>query len=170
MKRHAFIPSSPAPLEERVALSPVGPASTVATAPVLTQAQSLNLYGIVLGRDTTVGSMHKLQAASATLSPLGRVSLKGFLAIPSRGGENRLVHGLVTISNLQGTVTISLKGMVTVYRGPISFASGSLTYKIDSATKADHGAKGTGPVSYGPGPVLQAGRFLLDFGNYPPPP
>jgi hypothetical protein len=59
---------------------------------------------------------------------------------------------------------------VTVYNGSFSFAFGNLSYKIVSGTKADHGATGTGPVLYGPGPDFQPGRFLLDFGNYPPPP
>jgi hypothetical protein len=74
------------------------------------------------------------------------------------------------ISNAQGTLEVCLSGTVTVYKGPFTWASGSLTYKIDSGTKADQGATGTGPVSYGPGPVFIPGRFLLDFGNFPPPP
>jgi hypothetical protein len=96
--------------------------------------------------------------------------LTGFLVIPNTGAANRPVHGMVTISNAQGTVTVSLRGTVTVFKGPFSFASGLLSYTIVSGTKVDHGATGTGPVSYGPGPVFQPGRFLLDFGNYPPPP
>jgi hypothetical protein len=170
MKRYAFIPASPVPLEQRITPSPMGLASTAATAPALTQAHSLNLYGFVLGSDTTVGTVHRLQATGGTLSPLGTVSLAGFLVIPNARAATRAVHGIVTISNAQGTVKVSLKGTVTVEKGPFPFASGTLSYKIDSATKADRGARGTGPVLYGPGPVFLPGRFLLDFGNYPPPP
>ena len=170
MKRHAFIPASPAPLEERITPSPSGLASAVATPRALLQSHSLGLYGIALGSDTTVGAHHMLQASDATISPLGTVSLSGFLVIPNKGAAKRAVHGTVMISNAQGTVKVSLSGTVTVYNGAFTFASGTLSYKIDSGTKADHGATGTGPVSYGPGPVFQPGRFLIDFGNYPLPP
>jgi len=170
MRRSAFIPSSPAPLEERITPSNWGPASAAATPPALAQSHSLNLYGFVLGSDTTVGTVHRLQATGGTISPLGTVSLTGFLVIPNTGAANEPVHGKVTISNAQGTVTVFLKGTVTVHKASFTFASGNLTYKILSGTKIDHGATGSGPVLYGPGPVFQPGRFLLDFGNYPPPP
>ena len=168
MKRYAFIPSPPVPLEERITPSPSGLASVGANPPALTQSHSLNLYGFVLGRDSTVGIVHWLHATGGTISPLGTVSLTGFLVIPNTGAAKRPVHGMVTISNPQGTVRVSLRGTVTVYKGSFSFASGNLSYKIVSGTKGDHTATGTGPVLYGPGPVFQPGRFLLDFGNYPP--
>jgi len=170
MKRYAFIPASPSPLEERITPSPAGLASAAAIAPALTQSHSLKLYGFVLGSDTTVGTVHRLQANGGTIAPLGRISLTGFLVIPTKGAATRAVHGIVTISNARGTVTVSLTGTVTVYKGSFPFASGTLSYKIVAGTKADRGATGTGPVLYGPGPVLLPGRFLLDFGNYPPPP
>jgi len=170
MRRPAFIPSSPAPLEERITPSHWGLASAGATPPALTRSHSLNLYGLLLGSDTTVGTVHRLRATTGTISPLGNVSLTGFLVIPNTGAANRPVHGEVTISNAQGTVTVSLRGTVTVYKASFSFASGNLSYRIVSGTKADYGATGTGPVLYGPGPVFQPGRFLLDFGNYPLPP
>jgi hypothetical protein len=114
--------------------------------------------------------LHRLQAKGETIAPLGTVSFTGFLVIPTRGAATRAAHGIVTIANDQGTVSVSLRGMVTVSSGPFSFASGRLSYQILSGTKADQGASGSGPVLYGPGPVLQPGRFLLDFGNAPPPP
>ena len=154
MKRRAFIPSSLAPLEERVALSHAGFASDLATPPALTQSHRLNLYGFVLGRDKTVGTMHKLQATGRTISPLGSVSLAGFLVIPKTGRANRSVHGTVTISNAHGSLVISLTGTVTVFHGAFSFASGNLRYKIVSGTKAFHRTTGSGPVLYGPGPVF----------------
>jgi hypothetical protein len=172
MKRFAFIPSSPAHLEERITPSHSGLTSAAATPAALTPPYSLNpnLYGFVLGSDTTVGPVHRLQATGGTISPLGMVSLTGFLVIPIKGAAKRAAHGIVTIANDQGTVKVSLRGMVTVYEGSFSFASGDLSYRILSGTKADHGATGTGPVLYGPGPVVLPGRFLLDFGNAPPPP
>jgi len=139
-------------------------------APALTRAHSLDLYGLALGSDTTDGTVHRLQATGGTISPLGRVSLTGFLVIPNGRAATRAVRGMVTISNAQGTLKVSLTGTVTVYKGPFPFASGNLSYKIVSGTKADRGARGAGPVLYGLGPVFQPGRFLLDFGNYPPPP
>ncbi|MFI5457297.1 MAG: hypothetical protein ACHRXM_17765 [Isosphaerales bacterium] len=170
MRRYAFIPSSVAPLEERITPSHSGLASAAATPLASTQSHSVNLYGFVLGRDTTVGTVHRLRATGGTISPLGTVSLTGFLVIPNTGAANRPVHGKVTISNAQGTVTVSLRGTVTVYKASFSFASGNLRYKIVAGTKADYGATGAGPVLYGPGPVFQPGRFLLDFGHYPLPP
>jgi hypothetical protein len=53
---------------------------------------------------------------------------------------------------------------------PSSPAQLEETYDILSGTKGDHGATGTGPVSYGPGPVFQPGRFLFDFDHYSLPP
>jgi len=170
MRRNSFIPSAPAPLEERITPSHSGLARAAAAAPALTQSQSLNLYGLLLGRDTTIGIAHWLQATGGTISPLGTVSATGVLEIPSTGNANRPVHGKVTISNAQGSVTVALRGTVTVYKGSFSFASGNLSYKIVSGTKAYDGATGAGPVVYGPGPVFEPGRFMLDFGGYPPPP
>jgi hypothetical protein len=172
MKRFAFIPSSPAPLEERITLSHSGLTSAAASPAALAPPNSLNLnlYGFVLGSDTTVGPVHRLQATGGTISPLGSVSLTGFLVIPIKGAAKRAAHGIVTVANDQGTVKVSLRGMVTVHEGSFSFASGDLSYRILSGTEAYHGATGSGPVLYGPGPVLQPGRFLLDFGNAPPPP
>jgi len=114
--------------------------------------------------------VHLLQATDATISPLGKVTVIGLLVFPNKVGSNRPVQGFVIISNPRGEVLLRLKGTVTVYRASFSFASGNLTYKIVSGSRADHGATGTGTVLYGPGPVLFPGRFLLDFGNYPPPP
>jgi len=170
MKRYAFIPASPAPLEQRITPSHTGLASVAAIAPAVTNSHSLKLYGLALGSDTTAGTVHRLHATGGTLSPLGKDSLTGFLVIPNGRAATRAVHGTVTISGAQGTVRVSLTGTVTVYKGPFPFASGTLRYKIVSGTKADRGATGTGPVLYGPGPVFRPGRFLLDFGNYPPPP
>jgi hypothetical protein len=171
MNRSAFIPSTVAPLEHRIALSRAAGFSTAAVpAHILAQPASLNLYGLALGSDHTAGTLHRLRASDETIAPLGTVSLSGFLVIPHARHPNRNVHGTVTISNTQGSVVVSLSGTVTVYKGAVPFASGNLTYKIVSGTKAYHGATGTGAVLYGPGPVLLPGRFLLDFGHYPPPP
>jgi len=170
VKRRAFIPSPLAPLEERVALSHAALAPALAHQPVLIRSQSLKLYGLVLGSDKTVGTVHQLNSTGGTISPLDTVALAGFLVIPKNVGANRPVHGSVTISNAHGSVAVSLTGTVTVYNGRFRFASGNLTYKIVSGTKAYQAAKGTGSVLYGPGPVLAPGRFLLDFGNYPLPP
>jgi hypothetical protein len=133
-------------------------------------SQSLNLSGLVLGTDTTIGPVHRLQSTSGTISPLGTVHLTGFLVIPKTGAAKRMAFGIVKISNAQGSLIVSLKGTVTVFNGPVTFASGKLSYRILSGTGADHGATGTGPVLYGPGPAVVPGRFLLDFGNFPPPP
>jgi hypothetical protein len=170
MRPATFIPSPPTPLEERITPSHSGLTGAHPSPSAFTQSHNLNLYGLALGHDTTVGTQHRLQATDATISPLGHVSLTGLLVIPDKGGVNRPVHGTVTISNAQGSVTVDLSGSVTVSQGPFVFASGKLTYKIVSGTKADRGAVGSGPVLYGVGPVFQPGRFLLDFGNFPPPP
>jgi hypothetical protein len=145
-------------------------ASALVHQPVLVQSQKLKLYGVVLGRDKTVGTLHDLSSTGGTIAPLGAVSLRGFLVIPKKVGANQPVEGSVTISNSHGSVIVSLKGTVTVYKGSFQWASGNLTYKIVSGTDAYKGAKGSGPVLYGPGPVFAPHRFLLDFGNYPPPP
>jgi hypothetical protein len=172
MKRPLFIPSSPAPLEERITPSPAGLAGLAAT-PVafVQQSHNLDLNGFVLGRDTTVGTVHWLHQAGGTISPFsGTVKVTGFLVIPNSHNALRSAHGFVTISNAKGSLTVSLKGTVTVSKGPFTFASGNLTYKVVAGTKADHGATGTGKVLYGPGPVFQPGKFLLNFGNSTPPP
>ena len=94
--------------------------------------------------------------------PPGKVSLTGFLVIPNTGAANRPVHGKVTISNAQGSITVCLRGTLTVYKGSLSIASGNLTNQIVSGSKADHGATGTGPVSCGPGSVFNpAGSCLI---------
>jgi hypothetical protein len=170
MRRATFVASPPPPLEKRITPSHSGLTGAASTPIALTQSLSLNLYGLALGRDTTVGTEHRLRVTSATISPLGKLSLTGVLMIPKKSGVNIPVHGKVTISNAQGTVTVDLIGSVTVYKGPFTFASGNLTYTIVSGTKADRGVIGSGPVLYGPGPVFQPDRFLLNFGNYPPPP
>jgi hypothetical protein len=170
VKVRAFIPSLLCLLEERIALSHSGLVHSLAHQPALVQSRSLNLYGFVIGSDNTVGTMHRLNSSGGTISPLGTVSLTGFLVIPNRVGANRPAHGSVTISNANGSVTVSLTGRVTVSQGIFRFASGKLTYKIISGTKAYHGEKGSGSVLYGPGPVALPDRFLLDFGKFPPPP
>ena len=170
MRRYAFVPSLPAPLEERIMPSHSGLASTAALPPALTQSESLNLYGLIVGREKAVGTLHHLKAAFGMVSPLGTVSTTGFLVIPGTGAAKRPAHGKVTISNPQGTIRVSLKGTVTVVKGFTSYATGNLTYEIVSGAKADRGASGTGQVLYGPGPVFGPGNFLLDFGHYPPPP
>jgi hypothetical protein len=170
MKRRAFIPSPVLRLEERLALSHGGLVPAVAHQPALIRSQSLNLYGLVLGSDKTVGTLHQFKASGGTISPLGLVSLAGFLMIPHKVGANRAVHGVVTFSNAHGSVAVSLTGKVTVYKSRFWFASGNLSYRIVAGTKDYQGAKGAGPVLYGPGPVFIPGRFMLDFGNYPPPP
>ncbi len=170
MRRYAFIPSSPDPLEERITPSHAGLAGAVATAPAITPSQNLNLYGLALGQATIRGTVHLLQATDATISPLGKVTVTGYLVFPNKVGANRSVQGFVILSNPRGEITVSLQGTVTVSRASFAFASGNLTYTIDSGSRTDHGATGTGTVLYGPGPVLFPGRFLLDFGNYPPPP
>jgi hypothetical protein len=169
-QRRAFIPSALAPLENRIALSHSGLALSLRGQPALIQSQSVNLYGFVLGSDKVVKTVHHLSASGGTISPLGRVSLNGYLVIPNEVGVNRPVHGSVTISNAHGSVTVSLAGRVTVYESSFRWASGNLTYKIVGGSKAYRAAKGTGHVLYGPGPVFIPGRFLLDFGNFPPPP
>ena len=170
MKDRAFIPSLLFPLEERIVLSHSGLAHSLTPHPALVQSQSLNLYGFVIGSDKTVGKRHQLNAPGGTISPIGAVSLAGVLVIPQKVGANRPVHGSVTISNAHGKITVSLTGSVTVHKGSFRWASGKLTYKIVAGTMAYQGAKGTGSVLYGPGPVFLPRRFLLDFGNYPPPP
>jgi hypothetical protein len=170
MKRHTFIPALSACLEERITPSHLGLANNAARPPALTQSQALNLYGLALGSNTTVGTVHRLQSTDATISPLRTVSLTGSLVIPKKIGTNTPVHGEVTISNAQGSIKVALSGTVTVIPGRYPFASGTLEYKIVSGTKSDRGATGSGPVLYGVGPVASPRDFLLDFGNFPPPP
>jgi hypothetical protein len=133
-------------------------------------SHNLNLSGFVLGADTTLGPLHLLKSTGGTISPLGSVSLTAILVIPTTGAAKRMAFGIVAISNSKGSLVVSLRGMVTDFNGAFTFASGKLSYRILSATGADHGATGTGPVLYGPGPAVEPGRFLLDFGNFPPPP
>ncbi len=177
MKRHAYVPSTLAPLEERIALSHIGLIGADTShhhhhTKVTPPAQTLNLYGLVGGTDSTHGSKHQLKASGATLSPLtGSVSLSGDLVIPITGGTDHPADGTIRLADRKGTVTVDLSGTVT----PLQFSSftaysGNLTYKIISGTKAYKGATGTGTVSFGPGPAVVAGKFLLDFGGYPPPP
>jgi hypothetical protein len=170
MRRHAFIPSSPDPLEARITPGHAGLAGAGATAPAMTPSHNLNLYGLALGQATTRGTVHLLLATDAMISPLRKVTVTGYLVIPNTVGANRLAQGFLTISNPRGEIRVSLNGTVTVSRGSFTYASGNLTYEIAWGSRADHGATGTGTVLYSPGPVLSPGRFLLDFGNYPPPP
>jgi hypothetical protein len=151
-------------------LSDLGSIRAAAITDALTKSRKLDLQGFVLGREKTVGVIHWLQAASGAISPLGNATVAGFLVIPIIGGDHRPVFGSVTISNAQGSLVVSLTGTVTVSTGPFTFASGKLSYRIISGTKAYLGATGGGPVLYGPGPVFQPGRYLLDFGNATPPP
>ena len=67
-------------------------------------------------------------------------------------------------------MTVELSGAVNVTKSSFTWASGSLTYTVLSGPKDDAGLSGTGTVTYGPGPVFHAGRYLLDFGGAPPPP
>ena len=171
MKRRAFVPSAPAALEERIALSHPGLAAAVALQHHVSPAPKLTLRGLVGGTDTTSGSKHQLKATGATLSPLGTVSLSGDVVIPTTGGTSRPVHGTVTLANSKGTITVELSGTVSPLPFPDFTAySGNLTYKIVSGTRAYLHATGTGSVTFGPGPAVVAGRFMLDFGGYPPPP
>jgi hypothetical protein len=84
MKRRAFIPSPPAPLEDRIALSEAASAGAPATAAALTQSLVVNLYGLALGQDKTVGTVRWLRAADETISPLGTVSLRKGVGSRSR--------------------------------------------------------------------------------------
>ncbi len=170
MRRYAFVPSSPDPLEERITPGHSALAGAVPVAPAMTQSQDVNLYGLALGQAGTSRTIHLLQTTDATISPLGKSTLIGYLVFQNKGGANRPVQGLLIITNTKGRITVSLKGTVTVYSSPFAFASGNLTYKIISGFRANHGATGTGTVLYGQGPIFMPGRFLLDFGNYPPPP
>jgi len=170
MRRYAFIPFSPDPLEERITPSHAGLAGVAPASPAITQSQDPHLYGFALGQETTRGTVHLLRSTDAAISPLGKVSLIGYLVIPVRGGATRPAQGIVFISSAKGEITVTLEGTVTFSNGSFPSVSGNLTYKIVSATKAYLGATGTGPVLFGPGPVALPGRFLLDFGNYPPPP
>ncbi len=153
-----------------LALSTTGLPSAVPTVHALIQFDVLTLDGFILGSDRALGTVHLLKSTTGTLAPLGTVSLTGYLIIPLKAGANRSVHGIVKMSNSQGSITVCLRGTVTVYKSPFPFASGNLTYRIVSGARAYHSATGTGPVLYGPGPVFLPGRFLLDFGNAIPPP
>ncbi len=122
MRRRTFIPCSPNPLEERITPSHGGLSSAATSTHVspAASAQTLNLYGFILGSDKVDGTVHKLNSSSRSLSPLGTVSLTGHLIIPLKAGANRPVHGIVTISNAQGSITVSLRGTATVSNAPFS--------------------------------------------------
>jgi hypothetical protein len=172
MKRRAFIPSAPVPLEDRIALSHAGPIQVVAVSSLVRQAKVLDLNGFVLGRDKTVGIVHILSIPSgAMISPLGPARLSGYLLIPSKGTKGKPVTGLVALTDAKGAILLSISGKVDSLGGSLSkFNSGLLTYRIVLGTRAYMGATGQGSVSYGPGPALLSGRFLLVFGNATPPP
>jgi hypothetical protein len=125
---------------------------------------SLNLTGIVaLGKPTGV-TIQRIKVTDAILLPLGTVSVTGTLVVPKWDGESRPVHGTLTISNGEGSITISLKGTENGENSAL------FTYKILHGTKADKGATGTGQVLYAlaPIPPLPSGGLLLDFGNVLP--
>ncbi len=166
MKAHAFVPSPIAPLETRVTPS----SGTVAAPHALVPAVNLKLYGIAFGTENTVGPVHELLKTTATISPLGTVTVGGYLAYFNRPGQNEPAHGLLELTNAKGTLTIELSGTVNVTKSALNGASGNLTYTVLSGTKDDVGMSGSGSVGYGPGPVLRSGRYLLDFGGAPPPP
>ena len=76
MKPHAFVPSPLAPLEGRV-----GPTVGAAAAShAVVQVVHLNLHGIALGTENTVGPVHELLKTTASISPLGTVTVGGYLA------------------------------------------------------------------------------------------
>jgi len=172
MKRRTFIPSAPVPLESRITLSQTGPIHVAAVSALVRQAKVLDLNGIVLGRDKTVGIVHLLSAPSgAMISPLGPSKLSGFLLISKNGGTSRTASGFVTLTDAKGAILVSLSGKVAPLGGTlVHFYSGELTYRIVAGTRAYLGATGHGTVGYGPGPALASGRFLLVFGNAVPPP
>jgi hypothetical protein len=171
-KRHVFTPSAPVFLEERIALSQSGSAAAAVVSP-LAKSLAVNLNGFVLGKDTTVGMVHTLQASGASVSPLtpGQVKLTGSFVELNPLGKMRPVSGVVTLSDPKGSVVVSISGTVVSLGGSLSgLASGQLTYRILGGTGAYLGATGQGKVSYGPGPIPEPGRFLLVFGNAVPPP
>jgi hypothetical protein len=170
VKKRRFIPSPPAPLEHRIALSDAGLASARVSVIAHQPTQGLSLYGFSLGSESTVRTRHSFEASGSSISPLGRVSLTGYLVVPKGHSANRRVHGKVTLSNADGSITVALSGTATVYHGRFTYATGNLKYNIVSGTNDYANASGAGPVLYGLGPVFAPGRFLLDFGNYPPPP
>jgi hypothetical protein len=171
-KRHVFRPSAPVFLEERIALSPSGPAAAAVVSP-LVKSLAVSLNGFVLGTDTTVGLLHLLKASGASVAPLtpGQVKLTGSFVELIPFGPKRPVSGVVTLSDPKGSVVVSINGTVAPLGGSLSaLVSGTLTYRILGGTGAYLGATGQGKVLYGPGPIPQPGRFLLDFGNATPPP
>jgi hypothetical protein len=172
MKRRAFIPSATFALEDRIALSHAGPTHVAAVVPLVKSAKVLDLNGFVLGKDTSIGAIHKLEATSgAMISPLGPSKVTGFLWISSTASKNKPVFGFVTISDAKGSILVSIDGTVVSLGGSLkNLSSGQLKYQIVHGTGAYKGAIGSGKVLYGPGPAVQADRFLLDFGNAPPPP
>jgi hypothetical protein len=89
MQRSAFIPSPVERLENRFALGHVDAAHDFA-APraAVMQSLKLDLSGFAIGTDTTVGRNHMLRASGARISPLGEVSLAGFLVIPNGRGAD----------------------------------------------------------------------------------
>ena len=148
-----------------------GLAGALPAAPALTQSLDLNLSGFALGSDTNAGSMHRLKASDAMISPLGTVTLTGFLVIPIKGGAQRPVHGKVTLANAEGKVTVSLKGTVTAFTGPVSLLLRKLDLQDCQWHQGRSRRKGNRPgaVRTGAGRLLPH-RFLLDFGNAIPPP
>ncbi len=73
MRRRTFIPCSPNPLEERITPSHGGLSSAATSTHVspAASAQTLNLYGFILGSDKVDGTVHQLNSSSASLSPSG---------------------------------------------------------------------------------------------------
>jgi hypothetical protein len=171
-KRYAFVPTAPAPLERRVALSHgmlapamVGP---VATASPLTHV--IALHGTVKGvavpsplASAIPGDL--LLIGKGTVSPLGPASLVGTFSI--RAGEPTFYDGRVSLFNGRGGLQVHIFGVVGGPSGPPAH----LHYEITAGWGLYRGATGKGEVVYDQGSAV-GGRtpFSLDFGPSSTPP
>ncbi len=158
MTKHRFFhPTTLIPLEDRVVLSQVAPATTalvqpVSIPPVPLPGHVLSLNGTISGTFVTTtnspislgkGTTTTFQG-SGTITGLGQVNVTGSLAtlvIPS--GQNT-TQEMFTLTCVQGTVTIQINQSSAVVGTPQT-ATSSLT--IVKATGAFQGDTGTGTAN-----------------------
>lgn len=166
--RHAFAPTVPDRLEDRVVLSHgmLAPSLIGAAPTTPPQKHAIDLHGTVKGFATPSPLASAIPGAlllrgTGKVAPLGAVSLIGTFSI--RSGEPTFYEGTVSLSNLSGGLQVRISGIVGGPSGPPAH----LHYKIVGGWGAYRGAFGTGDVVYDQGhsPVDHRTPFSLTFGG-----